>query len=48
MSSSTNDYCGQHDTSYYQPQPSTNYNQRQQYFHNRKTQQTPYRIDYDK
>ena len=30
-SSSTNDCCGQHDTSYYQPQPPFDYNQRQRY-----------------
>ena len=27
-SSSTNEYCGQHDTSYYQHQPPVDYNQR--------------------
>ena len=30
------------------PQPSANYNQRQQCRHHRKTQQAPYRTDYDK
>ena len=32
---------------YYQPQPA-NYNQRQQYHHDRTTQQAPYITDYDK
>ena len=36
-----NDYHGQHDTSYYQPQPANN-NKCQQYLHDRKTQQAPY------
>ena len=48
MSSSTNDYCGQHDTSYYQPQPPDDYNQRQQYLHHITKQQASYITDYDK
>ena len=43
-SSSTNDYCRQHDTSYYQP---VNYNQLQQHFHYRTIQIAPYRTGYD-
>ena len=42
---STNDYCGQHDTSYYKPD---NYNQRQQYSNDRTIQQDTYRNDYDR
>ena len=38
---------GQHDSSYYQPQPTT-CNQRQQYHHYRITQQAPFINDYDK
>ena len=38
-------YRGQQDTSYYQP---ANYNQRQQYFHDKTTKQVPYRTDYDR
>ena len=38
---STNDYRGQHDIFYYQPQ-TANYNQRQHYFCDRTTQQAPY------
>ena len=41
-SSSTNDFRGQHDTSYYQPQPPANYNQRHQYLNHRTTQRAPY------
>ena len=44
-SSPTNDYHGQQDTFYYQP---NNYNQRQQYRHDRTKQQYPYRTDYDR
>ena len=33
-SSPIHDYCEQHDTSHYQPQPS-NYNQRRKYWHDR-------------
>ena len=47
MSSSTNDYCGKHDTLYYQTQPD-NYNQRQQYPRDITTQQDHYITDYDK
>ena len=47
-SSSTNDYRGQYDTSYYQPQPSTDYNQHQQYCNPTTTQRAPYIPDYDK
>ena len=45
---STNYYCVQHDTLYYQPQSLANYNQLQQYCHHRTTQRAPYRTDYDK
>ena len=38
---------GKHDSSYYQPTPA-NYNQNQQYFHDRKTKQTPSVTDYDR
>ena len=47
-SSLTNDYCGQQDTSYYQPQPPADYNQRQQYCNYRATQQAPHRTDHYK
>ena len=47
-SSSTNNYRGQHTLLYYQPQPSADYNQRQQYCHYKTTQQYPYRTDYEK
>ena len=40
-------YSGQHDSSYYQPQPTT-YNHRQQYLHDRRTQKFPSRTDYDR
>ena len=43
-SSSTNDYRGQNNTSYYQP---SNYNQCQYYFYYRKKGQAPYRTDYE-
>ena len=46
MSSSTNTYGGQYDAWYYQPQTPAYYNQGQQYFHCRTTQQAPYRTDY--
>ena len=45
VSSSTNDYRGQHDTSCYQAQPAS-YNQRPHYLHYRTTQQAPYRTYY--
>ena len=44
-SSLTNDYLVQYDTSYYQNQPA-DYNQRQNYHHDRTTQQAPYRTGY--
>ena len=47
-SSSTNDYCGQYDASYYQTQPPDYYKQLQQYCHNTTTPRYPYRTDYDK
>ena len=43
VSSSTNDYRGQHGISYYQP---AKYNQRRQDRHDRATQQYPYISDY--
>ena len=47
VSSSTNDYLRQHDTSYYQPQPAI-CNQRQRYRHDRTKQQAPFITDYDR
>ena len=47
MSSSTNDYCGKHDTLYYKTQPD-NYNQRQQYPRDITTQQDHYITNSDK
>ena len=38
---------GQYNLSYYQPQLA-NYNQRQKYIHDRRTQQAPSRNDYDR
>ena len=47
-SSSTSDYYGQHDTSYYQPKSPPDYKQRQQYLHHITTQLAPYRTGYYK
>ena len=44
-SSSINDSRGKYDTFYYQP---ANYNQRQQYFHDRTSQQAPYKTYHDR
>ena len=48
LSSSTTDYRGQHDTSYYQPQTPDDYNQRQQYHSHRRKQQAPCRTGHDR
>ena len=44
-SRSNQEYCGQQDSLYNQPD---NYNQRQQYFHDRTTKWFPYKTGYDK
>ena len=47
MSSSTNDYLGQHVIFYYQSQPPADYNQSHQYRNHITTQPDPCRTDYD-